>query len=218
MKLATSPRKVKRLKRRFARVAILGIATLILWIGYLAGSIYFYGSQITTESADAAIVLGAAVWDTEPSPVFRERINHAITLYKTNQVKNVIFTVGQGEVTEQAESIVAKDYAIERGVAAANILTETQSRTTFQNLYYAKQEAEDNQLSQFLIVSDPLHMKRAMLMAQDLDMKAKSSPTLTTRYKSLSAQSEFLRRETLFYSLYLIKRLFEMPAQNPHTF
>lgn len=218
MKLAKSPRNVKRLKRKFFRATIVGIATVILWIGYLTGSIYFYGSQTTTESAEAAIVLGAAVWDTEPSPVFKERINHAINLYKSNQVQNIIFTGGQGEVSEQAESVVAKEYAIERGVDVTNILTETQSRTTFQNLYYAKQEAEKRQLNQFLIVSDPLHMKRAMRMAHDLNMKAKPSPTPTTRYKSLPAQWEFLRRETFFYSLYLIRRLVEMPAQNPKTF
>ncbi|WP_342345438.1 hypothetical protein [Snodgrassella alvi] len=42
--------------------------------------------QVPTE-ADAAIVLGAAAWDKRPSPVFRERINHAINLYRAGIVK-----------------------------------------------------------------------------------------------------------------------------------
>lgn len=49
---------------------------------------YLYGSSTNNIKADAAIVLGAAVWGEEPSPVFRERINHAINLYK-NDYKNL---------------------------------------------------------------------------------------------------------------------------------
>ena len=179
----------------------------IMAIGYLAVSIYFYGNNSTTFRADAAIFLGAAVWDEKPSPVFRERINHGINLYKSASVNKIIFTGGQGSDRELAEAIIAKNYAVRQGVSELHILTETKSRTTYQNLYYAKQVAEKNQLSQFLIVSDPLHMKRAMLMAKGLGMKAYPSPTPTTRYKSLTSKLPFLLRETYFYIHYLASRL-----------
>nr|WP_313889979.1 MULTISPECIES: hypothetical protein [Nostoc] len=39
-----------------------------------------------------AIVLGAAVWGEELSPVFKERINHVINLYKYVDVSPIIFT------------------------------------------------------------------------------------------------------------------------------
>ena len=194
------------------------IATTVGVISYLAGSIYFYGLRESSRSADAAIVLGAAVWGNEPSPVFRERINHAINLYQQQQIDYIIFTGAQGEVSELAESIVAKKYAIDLGVPANKILIETQSRTTFQNLYYAKQVAQGYQLDSFLIVSDPLHMKRAMLMAEDLSLNGISSPTPSTRYRSFNSQIEFLKRETFFYGLYLITRVVISPANNPNQF
>jgi uncharacterized SAM-binding protein YcdF (DUF218 family) len=151
-------------KKRLIRAFFVVVSVLLSAIAYSAGSIYIYGSSKSTIKADAAIVLGAAVWGNQPSPVFRERINHAIKLYKTGVVQSLIFTGGQGESNEPAEAIVAKQYAQSQGVPESAILTETQSRTTKQNLYYSKQVAATHQLSRFLIVSDPLHMKRSVLM------------------------------------------------------
>ncbi|MCC5633407.1 YdcF family protein [Nostoc sphaeroides CHAB 2801] len=172
-----------------------------------ASSIYLYGSSTNNIKADAAIVLGAAVWGEEPSPVFRERINHAINLYKNGSVKTIIFTGGVGESNEPPEAIVGKNYALAQQVKAADILTETQSRTTHQNLTNALEVAKAHQLNKFLIVSDPLHMKRAVLMARNLGMDAHSSPTPTTRYRSFHSQMEFLSRETYFYFVYLVFKI-----------
>ncbi|MBD0346725.1 MAG: YdcF family protein [Coleofasciculus sp. Co-bin14] len=207
MKSVKSPLKIKRSQRILSRVALMALITAIVAIGHLAVSIYFYNSPQIPAQADAAIVLGAEVWGEEPSPVFRERINHGINLYKKQRVNKIIFTGGQGDGYVQTEAMVAKKYAIRQGVLELDILTETQSRTTYQNLYYAQQVAQKHQLSQFFIVSDPLHMKRAMLMAQGLGMKAYPSPTPTTKYKSLNNKLPFLLRETYFSIHYLISRL-----------
>ncbi|WP_226584805.1 YdcF family protein [Microseira wollei] len=183
----------------------LGVASaLLVGIGYISVSIYIYGTQQNEIKADAAIVLGAAVWGNQPSPVFRERINHAIQLYKTGKVQRIIFTGGVGNSNETAEAIVAKNYAFAQKIPATNILIETSSRTTHQNLKNAKIVANNRRLTKFLIVSDPLHMKRSVLMARDLGLNAYPSPTPTTRYRSLNGQLGFLARETYFYIVYLI--------------
>ncbi|MGF2038898.1 MAG: YdcF family protein [Nostoc sp. CmiVER01] len=188
-------------------VTLALISALLLAIAFSASSIYLYGSSTNNIKADAAIVLGAAVWGKEPSPVFRERINHAINLYKNGSVNTIIFTGGVGESNELAEAIVGKNYALAQQVKAADILTETQSRTTHQNLKNALKVANAQQLTKFLIVSDPLHMKRAVLMARGLGMDAHSSPTPTTRYRSFHSQMEFLSRETYFYFVYLVFKI-----------
>jgi uncharacterized SAM-binding protein YcdF (DUF218 family) len=77
-----------------------------------------------------------------------------------------------------------------------------------ENLYYAQQIAWQNGLTRIFIVSDPLHLKRAVLIAQDLGMDAYPAPTPTTRYQSLSSQLSFLVRETYYYTAYLIQRPF----------
>jgi uncharacterized SAM-binding protein YcdF (DUF218 family) len=194
-------------KKWLVLVAVALISALLLAISSTASNIYLYGNSSNNIKADAAIVLGAAVWGEEPSPVFRERINHAINLYKNGYVKTIIFTGGVGESHEPAEAIVGKKYALAQQVKAGDIFTETQSRTTHQNLKNALEVAKTHQLTKFLIVSDPLHMKRAVLMARGLGMDAHSSPTPTTRYRSFHSQMEFLSRETYFYFVYLVFKI-----------
>lgn len=59
-----------------------------------------------------------------------------------------------------------------------------------------------------LIVSDPLHMKRAMLYAKDFGITAYSSPTPTTLYRSRKTKASFLMREVFYYSGYRLTRMF----------
>lgn len=194
-------------KKWLVLVTVAVISALLLAIASTASSIYIYGNSSNNIKADAAIVLGAAVWGEAPSPVFRERINHGVNLYKNRSVKKIIFTGGVGESNELAEAVVGKNYAIAQQVKPADILIETQSRTTHQNLKNALEVAKAHQLTKFLIVSDPLHMKRAVLMARGLGMDAHSSPTPTTRYRSFQSQMEFLSRETYFYFVYLVFKI-----------
>ncbi|MUG96696.1 YdcF family protein [Scytonema sp. UIC 10036] len=192
-------------RKYWLALVLLGIASATLLVfATTALSIYIYGNLNNIVKADAAIVLGAAVWGEQPSPVFRERINHAINLYKRGTVRNIIFTGGVGAEKALAEAIVGKRYAMDRGVKEADILIETESYTTYQNLKNAREVASKKKLRKFLIVSDPLHLKRAVLMAQDMGMEAYPSPTPTTRYRSFKSQFEFLMRETYFYFVYLV--------------
>ena len=67
---------------------------------------------------------------------------------------------------------------------------------------------DDNSFTTAIIVSDPLHMKRAMLMAEDYGIEAYSSSTPTTMYKSFKTKIPFLAREAFFYIGYSVVRLF----------
>ncbi|MFH7026696.1 MAG: hypothetical protein ACHBN1_15105 [Heteroscytonema crispum UTEX LB 1556] len=73
---------------KLTTLILLGaVSTLLLAIASTAFSIYSYGNSYgNTIKADAAIVLGAAVWGEEPSVVFRERINHAIHLDRKGDI------------------------------------------------------------------------------------------------------------------------------------
>ena len=55
-----------------------------------------------------------------------------------------------------------------------------------------------------IIVSDPMHMKRAMMMAGDLEVVAVSSPTPTSRYRSFKTKLGFLLREVYFIHHYFV--------------
>ena len=194
-------------KQRLISVGVVLLCAAVGAILYAAWDIYSYSRISEPIRADAAVVLGAAAWGDRPSPVFGERIDHAVDLYKQGYVDKIVFTGGQGDRDEPAESVVARQYAAGLGVPQEDILVEMQSRTTGENLYYAYQLASKEGLTTFLIVSDPLHMRRAVRIARDMGMDAHSSPTPTTRYQSTGSQLRFLARETFFYLKYLILRL-----------
>src|SRR5882672_9705661 len=154
------------MRKRIVRISAAINGTLILVIGLTALRIYSYRNAVDDVKADAAIVLGAAVWSNEVSPVFRERINHALDLYRSGKVRKIIFTGGQGNRNELTEAAEARQYAIKNGIPERDILIEERSHTTYENLVYAKQLADTNGLKRVLIVSDPMHMRRAVTMAR----------------------------------------------------
>jgi len=194
------------MKKWLARTLKFLALVLVLTVAITAIRIYSYGSNSVDINADAAVVLGAAVWTNDVSPVFRERINHAIELYRRGKVHKLIFTGGQGNQNEPTEAAAARAYALANGVPLQDILVEQKSHTTYENVVNAKQLADANNLKKVLIVSDPMHMKRAMTMASDVGLDAHPSPTPTTKYKSLQAQMTELARETVYYLGYLLGR------------
>ncbi|MER2191486.1 MAG: YdcF family protein [Solibacillus sp.] len=183
------------MKRFFLFIVGAVIVTTI----YCAITIWQYGHTSEHVKTDAAIVLGAAIWESEPSPVLRERIHHAVQLYTNQMVESIIFTGGKGDGDILAESEVARDYAIKLGVPADAIFIETSSRITEENLRNAKILAEEVGAETVTIVSDPLHMKRAMLLAEYEGLTAYSSPTQTTAYTTYKTKIPFLMREVFYY-------------------
>ena len=175
----------------------------------------FYSPNAPT-NIKTAVVLGAAVHNGAPSPVFRERINHAISLYKNKQIDKIIFTGGIGVGDKLAESEVGKLYASYKGVNANDILIETRSRNTHQNLLEACKIMRANKIKSVIIISDPLHLKRSVNIARDSGMDAYSSATPTTRYRSFKAKSRFLFYETYYYVGHMLRKTFSaIPKCSP---
>lgn len=189
------------------KILFLFIAAVLGYVAYISIDIYSYGNVSEVTRADAAIVLGAGIKRNKPSLVFAERIKHAIWLYKNGYVKKLIFTGGKGAGNKYSDSFIARDYALRYSVPAEDILIEELSTTTQENIFYAAEIGKNCDLSTFLIVSDPLHMKRAMLMAKDSNLEAYPSPTPSTKYRTAKAKVNFLMREVFVYIGYNFSRL-----------
>ena len=174
----------------------------------MAVEIYRFSAIVEDRQADVAIVLGAAVWGDEPSPVFLERINHAVTLQKAGVVQKIIFTGGVGEGDTLSEAEVGRLTAVAQGIREEDIFVETISTITYENLSGACAVMREAGMETAVLVSDPLHMKRATVMATDLGLNVASSPTPTTRYRTWRSKLPSLLYETWFYALYLGQRPF----------
>jgi uncharacterized SAM-binding protein YcdF (DUF218 family) len=191
-------------KRRWRRILAGLIILLAGWLALLGVRIVAAGGEESPRAADVAVVLGAAVQGDRPSPVFEERIRHGVTLWRQGRVRKLLFTGGSGGGGEGAEAAVARQFALALGVPAEAILSEERSRTTLQNLMEARPVMRAAGLRSILLVSDPLHMKRALAMCASLAMDCTGAPTPTSRYRGFFAKAGFLLRELLFYHVWLV--------------
>lgn len=188
--------------RRILRILlIIALVLGIHSVGLTALRIRQYAHVDETQPAEVAVVLGAAAWRNRPSPVFAERINHAIELYNRGMVRAIIFTGGYGRNPQVADSEIAREYAIQRGIPASVIYVETNSTDTEENLIEAQKLMQSLGFTSGLLISDPLHMYRAQQLAAEHGLSLYSSPTPTSRYRSTVSRVVFTLRET--YSIFL---------------
>ena len=195
-------------KRTVICISLSVVLLAVLALVFTAVGIVSYGREDHKTACDVAIVLGAGTQDGEVSPVYRERLNHGIWLYENGYVDYLILTGGIGEGNTISDAEAAKQYVMLKSVPENIIFIEEKSTITEENLEYAKELMDSNSLNTAIIVSDPLHMKRAMLMAGDYGIDACSSPTPSTMYKSFKTKFSFLIREEFFYIGYSIARVF----------
>lgn len=173
---------------------------LLLWLLGVAAWIIWVGDRDQAAPADAIIVLGAAAYDAKPSPVFEERIRHGLDLYRQGFAPKLIFTGGFGGAGARfSESQVARRYALKQQIPAKDILIESQSRTTRQNLVEAKRLMDAHGMRRAILVSDPLHMARALRLSQELGIDALASSTPSTRFRSFHTSWRFLAQEIYFF-------------------
>lgn len=189
---------------------------LLIWLAGVATWIAHGPPERPGQRADVAIVLGAAIDQDRPSPVFAARIDHAIALYRAGRVKRLLFTGGRAAGDAASEAETARSYAMARGVPGAAIMVETASRTTRENLAFALPLMRDSRVRSALIVSDPLHLRRALAIADALGLQAFASATRSTRYRSWRTRLPFLLRETYFLHHFWLFDAWAGPASVLH--
>ena len=192
-------------RRRKPRRGVFGwtwrlLLVVLFWLAGVAAYITWVGQRDDARPADAIIVLGAAAYDAKPSPVFEERIRHGIDLYKRGLAPTLIFTGGYGGTGARfSESQVARRYALRQGVPDKAILIESLSRNTHDNLRQASLLMQQHQLHDVIVVSDPLHMARALRISKELGIRAVGSPTPTSRFRTFATRWRFLLQEVYFF-------------------
>lgn len=154
--------------RRLRRVLLGVVAAGVLAFGALEG-VVLCGAQSTLSDAepDAVVILGAAVWDGEPSPVLNRRIAAGAAWLAEHPDVPVVVTGGvdTGETVSEAAVMAAalEDY----GIDSDRIYLEEQATNTLENLTCSIALLEEVGLSseQLLVVSSAPHLARVRLLA-----------------------------------------------------
>jgi uncharacterized SAM-binding protein YcdF (DUF218 family) len=201
-----------RILRGFMRGLALAALALLALVAFVCALIVVQGrrddaQQVGVGRVGAAIVLGAAQWNGDPSPVLRARLDHALDLYRRGQIREIILTGGVGPGDKFSEAAIGKQYLSEHGVPADALLLEDKGMTTWESLRNAVPLARANRIGAVMLVSDPFHMLRALKMAHDLDLIAYSSPTRSSPISANAAEeARYVVREAWAYLVYLFAR------------
>ncbi|MCD8142971.1 MAG: YdcF family protein [Clostridiales bacterium] len=154
--------------RRLRRVLLGVVAAGVLAFGALEG-VVLCGAQSTLSDTepDAVVILGAAVWDGEPSPVLKRRISAGAAWLAEHPDVPVVVTGGvdTGETVSEAAVMAAalEDY----GIDPDRIYLEEQATNTLENLTCSIALLEEAGLpaEHLLVVSSAPHLARVRLLA-----------------------------------------------------
>ena len=185
-------------------IALVGLVACLL----LAGSALtvwraaHHDDSALIDHADAIVVLGAAQYDGTPSPLFKERLDHAALLWNQGRA-DLVITVGSKQPGDRhTEAEAGRDYLIEQGVPADRIVASDIGHTTMQSLQAASHEMADRGLHSVFLVSDPWHNARIEAMAADLGLEAYVSATPTSADETRGTRARAYLRETFAYLYY----------------
>lgn len=161
-----------------AALTIFGI--FLLTFGWLFFRIYQTSKLDLAVKANAIAVLGAAEYAGKPSPVFQARLDHAAELYKEDLAPFIITTGGTHPGEKFSEGEVGKMYLIKKGVPADKIMSDEESLTTRENIERIAAISREKNFKKIILVSDPFHMYRALILAENFGIEALPSPTRTS--------------------------------------
>jgi uncharacterized SAM-binding protein YcdF (DUF218 family) len=179
------------------KVAIAVVVVLLAYPLYLAYQVWSQSHRDENHSADAIVVLGAAQYDGEPSPIFKARLDQAAYLYREGFSTTVIVTGGKQEGDRFTEAEAGANYLISQGVSSEAFLLENQGSTTLESLREVRDLADEHGIQSVLLVSDPMHSERIKRIAGDLGFSAVySSPaSYISLNRSRATKARELARE-----------------------
>jgi uncharacterized SAM-binding protein YcdF (DUF218 family) len=188
--------------RRWARrlLALTGVA-LLAWAASLT-AVIVAGRRDDRRPADAIVVLGAAHYQGRPSPVLRARLDHAIGLWRDGVAPRLVLTGGRAAGDVMSEAAAERRYARAQGVPDSVLLLEEVGRDTRESIAAAAALLAARDIRRVVLVSDPFHSLRLLVLARRYALDATVSPTRT---------SPIARRPWQTWS-YLLSESLKVPA------
>ncbi|OIO49337.1 MAG: YdcF family protein [Parcubacteria group bacterium CG_4_9_14_0_2_um_filter_41_8] len=191
------------MNKKYSFLKILSIFAAILFALFLLlfSSIFVHSFSDNAKKADSIVVLGAAQWDMDPSPMFQARLDHAFDLYKAGYAPSIILTGGFRQGEEVSEADVGAYYLHSKGVLPGALFVDSHGKTTFESLNSVANLLSDLNIGPVILVSHDFHNMRLSKMAEDIGINAVVSPV---RSKNFFSKIHYMLRETVVYIAYFL--------------
>jgi uncharacterized SAM-binding protein YcdF (DUF218 family) len=192
------PRRRRHGGRRWPRRTLWALLALfVLGVGYVGFTFFQVWSTSHRRDgapAEAIIVMGAAQYNGEPSPVLRARLQQALDLYNRKLAPLIVVTGGRQPGDRYTEATTGYDWLRARGVPDSAILKEVNGGSSWEELKAAARFLHERGIDRVLLVSDSYHSLRLLQIAGEVHLHAEVSPT-TDRLPA-GTQAKYLLRET----------------------
>ncbi|GGM14141.1 YdcF family protein [Deinococcus aerophilus] len=185
------------MRPRGATLSVLPLAVMaLLAVGFLA--LPSFKVPNAARPHPTLVVLGAAQYAGRPSPAFQRRLDHALSLFEAGGVGRIVVTGGRRPGDPFSEGEVGAAYLRHRGVPASALLAESRSRTTVENLRYARTYLSPH--TPVTLVTDEAHAPRALALARALGLQANVSASAL----STGVSRSYLLREKVALVAYAL--------------
>lgn len=163
----------------------------------LAASSYLVSSALVLmdhprKKLDYIVVLGCGLSNGRvPTPLLKGRIDKAILYANKPKLANpmLIMSGGQGHDEKVPEARAMKEYAMSRDFPEDRILTEEESKNTFENMKFSKALMDKRSENEYkcAFATNGYHVFRAGALAHKIGLKAKGIGAKTKLYYSQNA-------------------------------
>ena len=167
-KIEVASYKGKRL-HPVVKVFLVLVLLGTLAFGALLGLVLGGAHDSIDGSPRVMIILGCQLHDWGPSVMLQDRLDKALEYLEDHPDMTVVVAGGQGPEEPTSEAQGMADYLADHGVNRDNIILETQSHNTNQNLRFSAQrlaEAGLDPTDDVVIVSNGFHLTRAKMLAE----------------------------------------------------
>lgn len=186
---------------------LAAVAVIALYVGYVYREVRDFAERDDAHAANVIVVMGAAQYNGNPSPVLKARLDQAIELYNKGLAATVITTGGYGPDPNVSEARVSAKYLVQHGVAEADVMTQ-QGSTTYDSVRAAAVVMQERSWKQAIVVSDGFHLFRVKTMFRNEGITAFTSPAPASPIENSSSRRLWYSlREVLLLSAYRIIRL-----------
>jgi len=180
---------VKHPRRRFRRVRRL-VGVSLLFCGLYGVASFVQVQRASTASFDgsasAVVILGAAQYDGDPSPVFERRLRHGFALYDAGKAELIVTTGSNQEGDRFTEGFTGYEFLRELGVPDEDLVVVVDGKNTWEQLSATRAVLNDRGINDIVIVSDAYHALRSRLIAEDVGLEADfSSAGGTSSFREL---------------------------------
>ena len=195
-------------RNRRPRQGLLWLWLSLLAVVVIAGWTLWVYSQIRATAhidnarpADAIAVFGAAEYAGRPSPVLHARLDKAVSLWQ-HQIAPLVITLGGGSSRDSGntEGAVGRDYLLARGIPYADIIAETSSFDTEQQVAHLAAIARARHLRSIVVVSDGQHLFRIALLCRRAGLTVYTSPRARLGHIDDIDAAERILHEVLSYT------------------